>query len=387
MMDENKKNSEKMEMLGCMTRGLVHDFNNSLASILGYSEFLVTDLDPKSEHYVFASNIQKAGFQLQMMIDQIRALSAERNTGRDVSLNVTHECRNLSERLQSYLLSGQTIEFVTDIEIAMLTLPTHQLNTLINNLVKNAIESLGQGTGQVTIKISDVNDSTSEIFYDLKSELIPHPKITSPCLCISITDTGCGMNDVVLNLSPSAHFTTKSQDEATGLGLMVAIGIVGYLSGGISISTTESQGTNVTITLPVESIIKTIDKPLQNTNPKSILLVEDRDSVRHTILTMLVRAGHTVEAVENGLLALDILRESPTKFDLVITDFMMQGINGNELISEIRNDFETLPIILMSGDTGHLSDSLNDYSNLYVLPKPITSQNLRNTLSSMSLRK
>lgn len=206
-----KTESVKMEELGRMTRGLVHDFNNSLASIMGYADFLVADLPADSETHLFANNIKLAGQQMQELLNQIKAFAK-------------------IENLEIPASSG-----------------TH--------------------------------------------ENIP------------------------------------------------------------------------TIT-------------------KCILLVEDRDILRHTLETMITREGHTVEGLGDGLVALDRLREHPDRFDCIITDFNMPMLNGKDLIDEIRHDFPEIPIILISGDVDHLRNTKNAASNqnLHILTKPVSVQNLKATL-------
>jgi CheY-like chemotaxis protein len=205
-----KIESLKMEALGRMTRGLVHDFNNSLASIMGYAEFLVADLPADSEPHLFASNIKLAGGQMQELLDQIRSFAK--------------------------------------------------------------IEKLE--TGHITSKDNE-----------------PH-------------------------------------------------------------------------------------------HSKCILLVEDRDILRHTLETMITREGHTVEGLADGLVALDRLREHPDRFDCVITDFTMPMLNGKDLIDEIRHDFPNIPIILISGDSEHLRNVQNEPSNQYIhiLEKPVSVQSLKTTI-------
>lgn len=207
-----KIESLKMEALGRMTRGLVHDFNNSLASIMGYAEFLVADLPAESEPHLFAKNIKLAGSQMQELLDQIRIFAK-----------------------------------------------IEKLETIQNQ--------------------------------------------------IPVTD-------------------------------------------------------------------------IPQTSTKCILLVEDRDILRHTLETMITREGHTVEGLADGMLALDRLREHPDRFDCVITDFTMPMLNGKDLIDEIRHDFPTLPIIVISGDSQHLRTIKNTESatNVHVLEKPVSVQNLKTTL-------
>lgn len=100
--------------------------------------------------------------------------------------------------------------------------------------------------------------------------------------------------------------------------------------------------------------------------------------VLHTVATMLRRENHKVECMIDGFMALDMIRENPEKYDLLITDYTMPQFSGKDLLAEIREDFKEMPVIVMSGDMGSLHDLQNDKTNknIFVLPKPITSENL-----------
>lgn len=381
------KNIEKMAMLGRMTRGIIHDFNNSLASILGNAEFLTSDLDPESDQYVFAQNIRKAGFQLQDIIDQIRAISAEKNAGKDIALNLVDEVQTLSERLQSKLLPAQDISFSTDLADATLSLPPHQFRTLIRNVIENGIDALGGLAGKIEVHVSAAGQQQISRIYDHKIDIIPAPETGLNRVEIRVIDTGNGMDMSVLEMAAAPRFTTKNQDQSHGLGLTVAHEIIRHLGGGLSIASTQQDGTEVTIVLPVESIT-TKSSPPNGHEKKKFLLVDDRQSVLQTIAIMLTREQHKVDWVDDSATALDMIREKPSAYDVLITDFEMPYINGKDLIADIRQDFKTLPIILMSGDVETLDEVKREMSsdNVFVLAKPVTKMSLNRILESIATK-
>lgn len=393
-MSENPKNTEKMAALGRMTRGLIHDFNNSLASIMGYAEFLVTDLQPESEQHIFASNIKTAGLQMQELIDQIRALSQEKGQGKDLTLHLNENIEALIAQFKDIIPFHQSIEFDNTGSDAVLTIPPHQVRTLISNLIKNAIQSLGGKPGLVMIRLAASPKIHEK--YEHTATLLETEISTSPIAYIDITDTGCGMDEDLLSLAPQPLFTTHAAGDSHGMGLPVAFGILKYLGGGLKILTSPNKGTTVSISLPVEELIEsTGDSDLDQTppSPLNILLVEDRELVRHTIETMLHRDGHTVTSCTNGMDALDALREHPDKFNLLITDYTMPVLNGKDLIEEVRTDFPELPIILTSGDSGFLKDTLTEAKadsknpSIAVLPKPTSAKNLRRIIERVVSKK
>lgn len=254
------KNTKRMADIGSMTHAILHDLNNSLASIMGFASFLADDLDSTSEQYVFAENIKKAGTQIENLVEQIRAFSMELGTNKDVILNLEDEIKGLVEAMKHNLLQNQQIIFISDIKGAFLKMPIFQFKVMINNLIKNAVQSLGENSGTVMIHMSSTDNEDEHDLkgdYDLISYLhSPHqPKdIKKPQVRIDIIDTGCGMDEVTLNLAPSHHFSTKSADIAHGLGLTISSHIIHYLNGSISIATTPDIGTRVTIVLPVQNV-------------------------------------------------------------------------------------------------------------------------------------
>lgn len=388
-MVSSSKDSEKMEALGRMTRGLVHNFNNSLAAIMGYADFLTSDLTPGSEHHLFAENIKKAGLQLQEQLEQIRALAIERHQGKDITLNLVEILKNIVNGYQAHLPSGQSLIMTSDIDGATLTLPTNQADILFSNIIKNAIESLGNKEGKITVHISS-NETPSQRIKSYRHELVATEptETTLPMVRIEVSDTGVGIDEPILGKVLEPHFTTHAAETSHGMGLSVAQGIVKYLEGKLILSTTPSEGTCVSIILPVEEISAFSDIKKNNSQKKyNVLLVEDRDMVRHTVETMLSRNGHTVKATDNGYTALDILREDPNGFDFVLTDYTMPDINGEDLIEDIRSDFSCLPIIVMSGDEGHLKKLKNNFNDphIFILPKPIERDELESIMARITI--
>lgn len=379
------KDIEKLAALGRMTRGLIHDFNNSLASIMGYAEFLVTDLPPDSEQYLFANNIRQAGIQMQDLIEQIRALAIEKGQGKDITLNLSEDIKQIVDRFAIDIPPYQNIIFKSECNEAILSIPAHQSRTLFSNLIKNALESMVNDGGDVTVRISETTSVTAEKGdYEFMLTLLTAEKTDAPLVKIDIIDTGCGMDEIILGLASEPHFTTKPVGAAHGMGLPTAYGIINYLEGGLSIATTPERGTCVSVIIPVDDILSSRngDTEIGTISPRTILLVEDRDMLRHTIETMLKRDGHAVTSLSEGLQALDLLREDPKAFDILMTDFNMPFLNGKDLINEVREDFPKLPVIVISGDNEHLKSVQNDPSNknVFILQKPISQRNLKTTI-------
>lgn len=250
------KNIKKYVYLGRITRGIIHDLNNSLAAIKGFSSFLSDDLDPKSEQYIFAENIKKAGLQIESLMEQVRALSMEPGTDKDVIINIVTTVSQLTNSFKAILPEKQKILFSSNVDEAFIKMPLFQFNIMIGNILKNALQAIENDSGLVMVQISKYNqkniddlNSEYDFILNLQSENRP-PKKSS--IVINITDTGCGMDNVTLNLASSPHFTTKSPDTSHGLGLSISSQIIENLGGTLSIATAPKVGTKITIVLPTE---------------------------------------------------------------------------------------------------------------------------------------
>jgi signal transduction histidine kinase len=259
MTEISDKNFKKLADLGGMTRGILHDLNGSLAAIMGFASFLSEDLDPKSEQHVFAENIKKAGHQIEELVDQVRALSMERGTNKDTSINIVDTISQIANSYKNNLPDNQKILFHEEIKEAYITMPLFQFKIMIGNIIKNAVQSLDSDEGTIMIHISEKDWSKkSDIkgkYHFFKNIFLNIQDSKKSYLQIDFIDSGCGMDDVTLNLAPSPHFTTKSADIAHGLGLSISSRIVDNLCGDISIATTPKIGTKITMVLPAEKII------------------------------------------------------------------------------------------------------------------------------------
>lgn len=392
-MPESSRNSEKLIALGRMTRGMVHDFNNSLASISGYAEFLMSDLETGSEAQEFAINIKKASQQMQDLVNQIRAFSMEKKSGEEIPTDLIFLAQQSCGLFQNNLPETCKFSIESDIREATLSVSKLQIQTLILNLLKNSLESLPESGGEIHIRFTEYVSDELDIITPQNDQLL---RIVSevdkehPCILqIEISDTGCGMDETVLGLALDPFFTTKNAETSHGMGLTIAYGILNHLDAGLQIYTTPypsaNSGTILKIQIPVNEIRSDTSQDDQKNLMAHILLVEDRDMVRHSLETMLVRDGHKVTSCSEAYSALDILREHPDNFDFVMSDYKMPGLTGLEFAQEIHLDFPDMPIILMSGDTENLRDVAHDKKeqNITLLEKPVEHSLLNQAITNI----
>ena len=401
--------SQKMEAIGRLASGIAHDFNNILASIMGYAEFLYEDLSPESAQHGFAARIRQAGIQARYLVDQIMNFSRQSSGDRDVVDFSTLVSDNA-------LLLKSTLSKTTRVELDVapgkyiLYGNTTQLSQLLMNLCLNAVDAIGEQHGTLSLSLSPAKPEDFDDEALLADELITVRKDyehhfetaedgtalytlgtvcrSLPYIRLVVEDTGGGIPAEIMEQVFDPFFTTKSFDKGSGLGLSSVLGILIGHQAAMRVRSTVQAGTRFEMFFPVQddvirganhgdvSVTATMQDEI------SILLVEDQDSVREMLTYMLERMGHKVYACENGLEAIDHLREHPDCYDAVLTDYTMPYVTGLELAQQAHEDFPKLPFVLLSGySQAKLEDVLAEYPYVKAsIKKPVNKATLERAL-------
>jgi len=329
--------TQKMEALGHLTSGISHDFNNLLSVIQGNAD-LVHLLTTDDRLRRMATTIRKAAEQGAKLTGQLLAFSrGQRLDLKAIDLNAA--LAGIKDLLKASLGAGIELLFELSPEIPNVKADLNQVELAILNLVINAKDALRNG-GTVTIQTT---------VRPAPEDLIPGPGYA----VISVIDDGEGINPEILAKVFDPFFTTKPLGKGTGLGLSQVYGIAQQSGGGAKIKSEVGIGTAVEIWLPFA-------EPGQASDPAprgdaagfeagraSILVVEDDPRVRQFIIECLEILGYQVTHAENGLDALGKL--DSLRPDLMITDFLMPGMTGAELIEQARRKFPALPAIIATG--------------------------------------
>ncbi|PCI99675.1 MAG: hypothetical protein COB14_05655 [Alphaproteobacteria bacterium] len=418
MLEEQFYQAQKMEAIGRLAGGIAHDFNNILAAMNGYTEFLIDDLGDMPEQQDFAHKILQAGLQARSLVDQMLAFSRH-SDGRLEPLNLVDSVSETVSMLRATL--SKTIELRDNFSVsdAWIVGNATQMSQLVMNLCVNAQDAMEDEHGCLDIKIEQQN--AEEIgFSNVLQDHLPLPQETPTYRIIdldaghsrlilghlakgtiyiklSVQDTGSGMSRVIMEHIFEPFFTTKAVDKGTGLGLATVLGIVAIHQGFMVIDSTLGKGTCFSLYFPLsddedlnisnEEIVAATNKPSEK-KAKHILLVEDQESVRGMIVEMLNRIGYEVSSVESGMEGLDIIRENPTLYDLVLTDHNMPKMTGLEMVQQVHMDFPDLPFILLSGYSEEkLAEIIRGHTAIKaVLHKPVSSsvleENIGNILES-----
>ena len=335
--------SQKMEALGTLAGGIAHDFNNILSAIIGYTELAMNDMSQASARS-YLGEVLKAGKRAKDLVSHILTFSRQKKT-HHTPLEIKSIVKETTRMLRSIIPT--TIEIRQNIIDSglVLTDPT-QIHQMLMNLCTNAVHAMETSGGvlEVCLEKDFIKGDTGTGKPDLPC---------GPYVRLSVSDTGHGIPPEVIDRIFEPYFTTKEQGRGTGLGLSVVHGIVKDLMGSILCKSIPGQGTTFDIYLPELESGEEFVKPLENeplpVGNERILIVDDEPALVDLGKRSIESLGYTVESRTSSIEALELFRNAPDRFDLVITDMTMPGMTGDELAHRIIEIRHNIPVILCSG--------------------------------------
>jgi PAS domain S-box-containing protein len=370
-LEDQIRQSQKMEAIGTLAGGIAHDFNNILGIIGGYTELAQLQLMDRSDLTVcgYLDSVKVAAGRATDLVRQILTFSRQQELERRPIklLPIVSETLRL---LRSTIPS--TIEF--DISLAPDTptvlADTTQIHQILMNLGTNAWHAMKDRGGKFKVRVERFVADSRQTAADsrLRQGVYAH---------VSVGDTGCGMDKETLLRIFEPFFTTKLPGEGTGLGLAVVHGIMDSHDGTIRATSRPGEGTVFDLFFPAydgaadEAVAK--DRPVPRGHGEAILYVDDEELLVQLGRQTLETLGYAVEVSTQPLAALELVRKDPHRFAMVFTDQTMPGITGLMLASKLRQLSPQLPVILMTGNKLLLSSQeLQAACVRQLLPKPAT---------------
>jgi CheY-like chemotaxis protein len=354
-----------MEAVGQLAGGIAHDFNNLLTAITGYSEFALGRLAEDDELRPDVEQIKKSAERAASLTSQLLAFSRRQFLRRRV-VDVNSLVSDMENMLRR--LIGEDIELVTELtpDIGRVSVDPGSLDQAVMNLAVNARDAMPRG-GTLTLR-TEVVDLDGAAARDgqpaaarpgggfFEAPGLRHGVGPGRYVVLSVSDTGEGMDEETCSHLFEPFFTTKEVGKGTGLGLSVVYGIVKQSEGDISVESSPGSGTTFTIYLP--SVEKDEREP-ERSKPRAgvrggsetVLLVEDEDTLRRLATRILELGGYEVLAARDGREALRTCEENGRRFDLVVTDVVMPGMGGRELVEELKRTRPGLKALYVSGYT------------------------------------
>jgi len=346
---EQVNQAQKMETIGRLAGGVAHDLNNLLTPIMGYGELLLGDFSAGDTGKEFAEEILRAAERARDLVRQLLIFSRRQVADFNlIDLNETAE--GFASLLRRTIREDIAIEFTPGAAAACILGDRGQLEQAIMNLAVNGQDAMPEG-GVLTIATSLVDADAA--YAAAHEELAP-----GRYALLTVSDSGHGMDTGTQTHIFEPFFTTKASGRGTGLGLATVYGIVKQHGGRISFYSELGRGTTFKIHFPAveghAGLIDTVRAGVSDGDLRgveNILLVEDNLQVRELTWAILERLGYTVHPAESGAEALKVLKAQDGLIHLVLSDVIMPGMNGRELLAKISEAYPHIPALLMSGYT------------------------------------
>jgi len=346
-LEDQLRQSQKMEAIGRLAGGVAHDFNNLLAAIQGHAELMLGQLPNGMPLYRSATEVHKAAARGALLTRQLLTFSRKEVVAPNAfDLNlVVAEMENMLRRL-----IGEQIALT--IRLADTPLRARcdrgQLEQVLLNLAVNARDAMPEG-GPLSIAVSGVEVAELECKDDPDARPGPH-------VVLVVRDEGSGMDEHTLAHLFEPFFTTKSAGKGTGLGLSTVYGIVQRAGGHIRVKSAPGQGSTFTVYLPRVEEPTAVEEPERPVGEaihgaETILVVEDEDAVRSMVREALEARGYRVLVARNGVEALDLAGRYGDYIDLLVTDVIMPQMNGAELAQRLARLRPGLRVLFVSGYT------------------------------------
>jgi len=347
-LEEQYRQAQKMEAIGRLASGVAHDFNNLLTVILGFAEFVTADALPSSQHARDLAEIVKAARSASGLTRQLLAFSRQQVLHAepvDVNALITEMAVMLGRLIGEHI----EVNVILAPQLSLVVADRGQLEQVVMNLVVNARDAMSDG-GRLTIATTDVTLQ--------QRSTDPEVVVPGPYVRLSIADTGTGMDKETQRRLFEPFFTTKEAGKGTGLGLSTTYGIVKQSRGYIWVDSEPGRGTMFSVYLPHLSAdaialpsAPAAATPVAGRASETVLLVEDEAGVRKLSRRILDLAGYRVLEAANGDEADRLFAEHAGAIDLVVTDVVMPGCGGPELVGRLQARAPALRVLYMSGYT------------------------------------
>ncbi len=374
-LESRLRQSQKMEAIGTLAGGIAHDFNNILSAVIGYTELAIYQVKENPRAGKYLSEVITAGKRARDLVKQILTFS-RRGEPMMKPVKLSAIVEEALKLIRASIPATINIETRLTSEAVIVGDPT-QIHQVLMNLCTNAAQAMEGKEGTITIALSDKPlDAVGAAAYP-EAHPGPHVRLT-------VGDTGPGIEKAVLDRIFDPFFTTKEQGKGTGLGLSVVHGIITAHGGSITTESNPGRGTTFEILLPEAEVDESPESPAAAhppTGTECILVVDDEKPVALVMKHVLESLGYGVVARHNGPSALEAFEQKMDRFDLVITDMTMPGMDGEELALRLMGLRPDLPVIICTGYSAALDEQKALEAGIRAfVQKPIMKQEIAETI-------
>lgn len=365
-LEQQLAQSQKMEALGTLAGGVAHDFNNILAAILGNAHLAQQDLAADAPARESLREVSAAARRGRELVRQVLAFSRKQ----PVTLSPVNLAEVLAESCKLLRAGGSlegSLRQVVNVRSPLVMGDTTQLGQVVVNLGTNALRAMRGRTGSVVFRLDEVPGDDPRLPEEVAKICVERGV---GAVQLVVEDSGCGMSASVRSRIFEPFFTTETLGQSTGLGLPVVLGIVQSMGGAIRVDSEANRGTTFTLYFPLAHAANTDplpnaaattaiqgDVPSGESQKRRILYLDDDETLVFLVGRLLERRGYLVSTFVDQQAAIDAVREDPSGFDLVMTDFNMPGMSGLDVARQITELSPELPVAIASG---YVTDALKE---------------------------
>lgn len=343
-LEEQRRQSQKLEALGTFAGGIAHDFNNILGAILGYGERAYLSLDAQSDEHRYVGQVLNAGNRARTLVERILTFSRSGMAAR-VPVHVKPVVEETIELLRARLPATIELDIALEAADTYIAGDATHLHQVVMNLCSNAVLAMEDG-GKLTVMLEDVWITSTTTL----SNGVLEP---GEFMRLTVSDHGVGIPAHVLERIFNPFFTTRKTGDGTGLGLSLVDGIVREYGGAIDVHTVVGEGTRFEVFVPVieapPQAVEGIAEALPHGRGQVVLIVDDEDALVSLAEDVLADLGYEPVGFRSSVAALRAFQEDPERFDAVVTDQTMPELTGLELAERVRAMRPAVPVILCSG--------------------------------------
>ncbi|HEX5928119.1 MAG TPA: PAS domain S-box protein [Solirubrobacterales bacterium] len=379
-LQEQLDQSRRLESVGQLAGGIAHDFNNILGVILNYAEFVRDELPPDSKATDDVEEIRRAAERAAALTRQLLIFS-RREVVQPELLDLRKVVSDLENLLHRAL--GERVELKTrfDDDVAAVEADPGQIEQVLVNLAVNARDAMPDG-GRLLIEVENAELDEEYTYMHPATEAGPYVRL-------KVSDTGVGMDADTAERAFEPFFTTKGKGEGTGLGLATVYGIVTGAGGRVDIYSEPGMGTTFKVHLPASPAAPSAGEDRVEERPAGrgevVLVVEDEADVRRMAERILGKGGYSVIGTAGGEEALEVCRHADQAIDLLLTDVIMPGMLGTELVEQVKAIRPELGVVFMSGYSHDVlaPQALAEQGGAAFIEKPFNSGELLQTVRGL----
>jgi len=343
-MEAQVQQSQKMESIGTLAGGIAHDFNNILFPIVGHTEMLIADIPGDSPFQPGLKQIYTGAMRASELVKQILTFSRQ-ESGELKLMKMQPLIKEALKLISSTIPTTIKIKQNIQADCGAIKADPTQIHQIVMNLATNAYHAMEETGGELKVGLKQMELGTHDL---INPDMTP-----GQYACLTVADTGTGMDKKLTQKIFDPFFTTKAVGKGTGMGLSVVHGIVAGMGGTVRVYSEPGKGTQFYIYFPIEkgSFVKhsvqaheTIQGGIER-----VLLVDDEDAIITMEKLMLERLGYQVTSRTSSIEALEAFRAAPDKFNLVITDMAMPNMPGDKLSAELNKIRSDIPVLLCTG--------------------------------------